>query len=122
MKPRPRTPALWVLRHRRRPSTTADPVAAERRRTYAAMDPGERLARALALSSFALGLRESARRSRLKLMAGGPGDMADVADLLERAGPLPELEKRATARGVLAHRSKRRLKSRSGRAFSVKLV
>ena len=37
----------------------------------------------------------------LKLMAGGPGDMADVADLLERAGPLPELEKRATARGVL---------------------
>jgi hypothetical protein len=86
------------------------------------MDPGERLARALALSSFALSLRESARRSRLKLMAGGPGDMADVADLLERAGPLPELEKRATARGVLAHRSKRRLKSRSGRAFSVKLV
>ena len=34
----------------------------------------------------------------LKLMAGGP---ADVADLLQRAGPLPELEKRAAARGVL---------------------
>lgn len=37
----------------------------------------------------------------LKLMAGGPGDLADVADLLERAGPLPGLEKRASARGVL---------------------
>jgi len=37
----------------------------------------------------------------LKLMAGGPGDLADVTDLLERAGPLPELEKRAAARGVL---------------------
>lgn len=36
----------------------------------------------------------------LKLMAGGPRDFADVADLLERAGPLPELEKRAAARGV----------------------
>ncbi|MFQ5828512.1 MAG: nucleotidyl transferase AbiEii/AbiGii toxin family protein [Candidatus Methylomirabilia bacterium] len=36
----------------------------------------------------------------LKLMAGGPGDLADVADLLERAGPLSELEKRAEARGV----------------------
>ncbi len=36
----------------------------------------------------------------LKLMAGGPGDLADVVDLLERAGPLPELEKRAAARGV----------------------
>ncbi|MBI4587882.1 MAG: nucleotidyl transferase AbiEii/AbiGii toxin family protein [Candidatus Rokubacteria bacterium] len=36
----------------------------------------------------------------LKLMAGGPGDLADVADLLERAGPLPELDKRAAARGV----------------------
>jgi len=40
------------------------PVEAERRRAYAAMPPGERLARALALSSFALELRESARRSR----------------------------------------------------------
>lgn len=37
----------------------------------------------------------------LKLMAGGPGDLADVTDLLERASPLPELEKRAAARGVL---------------------
>lgn len=37
----------------------------------------------------------------LKLMAGGPGDLADVAHLLDRAGPLPELEKRAAARGVL---------------------
>lgn len=36
----------------------------------------------------------------LKLMAGGPGHLADVADLLERASPLPELEKRAAARGV----------------------
>ncbi len=37
----------------------------------------------------------------LKLMAGGPGDLADVADLLGRVGPLPELETRAAARGVL---------------------
>ena len=37
----------------------------------------------------------------LKLMAAGPGDLADVADLLQRAGPLPELEQRAAARGVL---------------------
>lgn len=37
----------------------------------------------------------------LKLLAGGPRDLADVADLLERAGPLPELEKGAKARGVL---------------------
>ncbi len=36
----------------------------------------------------------------LKLMAGGPGDLADVADLLGRLGPMPELEKRAAARGV----------------------
>lgn len=36
----------------------------------------------------------------LKLMAGGPGDLTDVADLLQRTGPLPELDKRAAARGV----------------------
>lgn len=36
----------------------------------------------------------------LKLIAGGPRDIADVADLLSRAGSLPELEKRASARGV----------------------
>lgn len=64
VKPRPRTPALWVLGSRRRPSATVDAVEAERRRAYAAMAPGERLVRALALSSFALRLCESARRSR----------------------------------------------------------
>ncbi len=37
----------------------------------------------------------------LKLLAGGPGDLTDVADLLGRAGPRPELDKRAAARGVL---------------------
>jgi predicted nucleotidyltransferase len=37
----------------------------------------------------------------LKLKAGGPGDLADVTDLLERAGPLPELDRRAAAGGVL---------------------
>lgn len=37
----------------------------------------------------------------LKLMAGGPGDLADVSSLLEGVGPLPELEKRAAERGVL---------------------
>ena len=36
----------------------------------------------------------------LKLLAGGPGDLADVAELLERVGSLPELEARAAARGV----------------------
>ena len=36
----------------------------------------------------------------LKLIAGGPGDLADVADLLGRLGPMPELERRAAARGV----------------------
>jgi len=64
MKPRPRTPALWILGFRRRASRTADPVETERRKAYEVMDPGERLARALALSSFALRLRESARLSR----------------------------------------------------------
>ena len=37
----------------------------------------------------------------LKLLAGGPADLTDVADLLGRAGPLPDLDKRAAARGVL---------------------
>lgn len=64
MKARPRTPALWVLRSHRRPSATLDPVKAERRKAYQAMDPGERLARALALSSFAFKLRRSARLFR----------------------------------------------------------
>ncbi len=64
MKPRSRTPALWVLAFRRRPSATADPVEAERRKAYEAMTPGERLARALALSSFVLRLRESAHLSQ----------------------------------------------------------
>lgn len=36
----------------------------------------------------------------LKLLAGGPGDLADVADLLSRSGPLPGLAARAAARGV----------------------
>jgi len=36
----------------------------------------------------------------LKLMAGGPGDLADVVDLLDRAGSLTELDQRAAARGV----------------------
>jgi hypothetical protein len=64
MKPRPRTPALWILGARRRPSATADPIEAERRKAYAAMDPGERLARALALSSFALKLGEANRQAQ----------------------------------------------------------
>ncbi|MBI4587883.1 MAG: hypothetical protein HY725_03515 [Candidatus Rokubacteria bacterium] len=59
-----RAPALWVLGGRRRPSTTVDPVEIERRKAYAAMDPGERLARALALSSFVFRLRGSARLCR----------------------------------------------------------
>lgn len=37
----------------------------------------------------------------LKLLAGGPGDLADVADLLTRCGALPDLDARAAARGVL---------------------
>ena len=36
----------------------------------------------------------------LKLMAGGPHDLADVVDLLGRVESLPDLEKRAAARGV----------------------
>lgn len=65
MKPRPRTPALWVLGFRRRPSATVDAVKAERRRAYQAVDPGERLARALALSSFAFKLRGATRLSKV---------------------------------------------------------
>jgi hypothetical protein len=64
MRRRPGTPALWILRHRRRPSATTGPLEEERRKAYAAMDPAERLARALALSSFALQLRHSPRASR----------------------------------------------------------
>jgi len=56
----PRNPAVWVLR-RRRPSATSAAVEAERRRSYAMMDPGERLRRALHLSSLVLRL---ARRPR----------------------------------------------------------
>lgn len=63
MKPRSRMPALWVLGSRRRASAVVDLVEAERRKVYAAMGPGERLARALALSSFVLRLRESVRLS-----------------------------------------------------------
>ena len=37
----------------------------------------------------------------LKLLAGGPQDLVDVADLLRRCGAMPELEKRAAERGVL---------------------
>ena len=37
----------------------------------------------------------------LKLLAGGPGDLADVAELLVQAGPLPDLDARAAERGVL---------------------
>lgn len=64
MKLRSRALALWVLGGRRRASATADPVEIERRKAYAAMGPGERLARALAFSSFAFRLRGSARLSR----------------------------------------------------------
>ena len=60
MKARPRVPAVWVL-HQRRPSTVTAEVEAERRRLYAAMAPGERLRRALRLSSFARRLRLAPR-------------------------------------------------------------
>lgn len=63
MESRPASPALWVLESRRTPSAVVDPLAAERFQGYAAMSPGDRLARALALSSFALRLRERVRRS-----------------------------------------------------------
>lgn len=33
-------------------------------------------------------------------MAGGPAHLVDVAELLERADPRPEIEKRAMERGV----------------------
>jgi predicted nucleotidyltransferase len=36
----------------------------------------------------------------LKLVAGGPRDLADVAELLEVVDPLPDLGARAAARGV----------------------
>jgi len=37
----------------------------------------------------------------LKLLAGGPQDLIDVADLLRRCGDMPELDGRAAERGVL---------------------
>ena len=37
----------------------------------------------------------------LKLLAGGPQDLIDVADLLNRCGDMPELEGRAAERGAL---------------------
>jgi len=40
---------------------TTGPVEAARRQAYAAMEPAERLARALALSSFVFRLRRSTR-------------------------------------------------------------
>ncbi|MBI4381149.1 MAG: nucleotidyl transferase AbiEii/AbiGii toxin family protein [candidate division NC10 bacterium] len=37
----------------------------------------------------------------LKLLAGGPQDLIDVTDLLTRCGTMPELDERATERGVV---------------------
>ena len=52
MKPRPVQPVLWILAARRRPSVAAGDDRALGSEQYASMSPGERLHRALELSTF----------------------------------------------------------------------
>jgi hypothetical protein len=64
MKRRPSHPALWILAARRRPVTSAEDRAMRRSDRYAAMSPGERLQRALELSTFCRLLSEAGDRTR----------------------------------------------------------
>ena len=57
----------WILTARRRPSATVGDRAEERTHKYAAMSPGERLQRALELSTFCRLLGEAGDRSRSRL-------------------------------------------------------
>ena len=52
MRSRPAEPALWILAARRRPVGFAQERAMRRSDKYAAMSPGERLQRALEISTF----------------------------------------------------------------------
>lgn len=57
-------PALWILTARRRPSASVGDRALRRSDAYAAMSPGERLQRALKLSTFCRLLSEAGDRTR----------------------------------------------------------
>lgn len=94
----PDDPIPLLLRLRRHPGPETDVVCATRAWER------EMLARAVRLrlpQGLEIPVVSVEDLIVLKLMAGGPGDLADVADLLERAGALPELDKRAAAGGVL---------------------
>ena len=57
-------PALWILAARRRPSVAAGDGRALGSNRYASMSPGERLHRALELSTFCRLLRNAGDRSK----------------------------------------------------------
>lgn len=56
--------ALWILAARRRPVSSAEERAVRPSDRYAAMSPGERLQRALELSTFCRLLSEAGDRTR----------------------------------------------------------
>jgi len=96
MYPRPRTPALWILAHRRRPSSTMDPVDAERRKAYAAMSPAERRAylgevgqkrKAIQaqIQQFSAARDKHVRAERARLAAEAPAEAAAAAAPLAEA-------------------------------------
>ncbi len=64
MKPGALQPALWILAARRRPSVAAGDDRAVGSDLYASMSPGERLHRALELSTFCRLLRDAGNRSK----------------------------------------------------------
>jgi hypothetical protein len=64
MKPRSVQPVLWILAARRRPSVAAGDDRALGSDQYASMSPGERLHRALELSTFCRLLRNAGDRSK----------------------------------------------------------
>ncbi len=64
MRSRSAQPALWILAARRRSSTSTENPAMRRSDRYAAMSPGERLQRALELSTFCRLLADAGDRAR----------------------------------------------------------
>lgn len=64
MRSRQAEPALWILAARRRPVSSAQERGVRRSDKYAAMSPGERLQRALDLSTFCRLLADAEDRCR----------------------------------------------------------
>lgn len=64
MRSRPAEPALWILAAGRRSVSSHEERAIRRSDRYATMSPGERLQRALDLSTFCRLLSDAGDRSR----------------------------------------------------------